>query len=57
MPIEIEFEDMVFFDNERRNIRTVEPLGVTCIYTPDGMTQALYDEGMSKFAARVSEKR
>ena len=33
----IPFENMVFFDNEYGNIRSVGSLGVRCFYTPDGM--------------------
>lgn len=35
----IAFEDMAFFDNEFRNIRSVSKLGVRCFFTPDGMTE------------------
>eukprot|EP00961_Rhodomonas_salina_P178541 2408223-Rhodomonas_salina.1 len=34
----IAYEDMLFFDNEEHNCRTVASLGVTCIHTPRGMT-------------------
>lgn len=42
---------MIFFDNEKRNCIDVAPLGVTCIYTPDGLTKSKWDEGLAKFAA------
>jgi magnesium-dependent phosphatase 1 len=32
----IAYEDMVFFDNERRNVTDCRSLGITCVYTPDG---------------------
>eukprot|EP00756_Hemistasia_phaeocysticola_P052592 Hpha_TRINITY_DN27850_c0_g1::TRINITY_DN27850_c0_g1_i1::g.194000::m.194000/K17619/MDP1; magnesium-dependent phosphatase 1 len=32
-------EDIVFFDNERHNLSVVQPLGVTCVYTPEGMDE------------------
>lgn len=46
----VAFEDMVFFDNERRNITAVQPLGVTCVYVPQGMTTKEWDEGLRVFA-------
>jgi magnesium-dependent phosphatase 1 len=45
----IEYSEMLFFDNEMGNIRSVSKLGVKCIYCPDGMTQAIWDEGLKKF--------
>lgn len=32
----IEYKDMLFFDNERRNCIDVGKLGVVCVYTPHG---------------------
>ena len=46
----IEYRDMLFFDNEMRNCRDVGKLGVTCIYTPDGMTDRVWQQGLMKFA-------
>lgn len=46
----VEFADMIFFDNERRNIVAVEPLGVTCVLVPRGMTTKKWDEGLRDFA-------
>jgi len=34
----LEYNQMVFFDNEMRNVKDVSKLGVTCFYTPNGMT-------------------
>ena len=53
----IPYADMLFFDNERRNCVDVAPLGVTCVYTPDGLTQSKWDEGLVKFAAKSSSAR
>ena len=39
----------IFFDNESRNCRDVEKLGVTCVYTPDGMTEAVWKKGLEEF--------
>lgn len=45
----IPFDSMVFFDNEYHNIRTVQKLGVKCVYTPDGMTRDAWKEALEKF--------
>jgi len=47
---------MLFFDNEMQNCRDVAKLGVTCVYTPDGMTKRLWREGLDKFAKRIPAK-
>mmetsp|Transcript_39420 Transcript_39420/g.70506 ORF Transcript_39420/g.70506 Transcript_39420/m.70506 type:complete len:261 (-) Transcript_39420:73-855(-) len=44
-----EFEEMIFFDNEKYNCDQVARLGVTCIYCPDGVTSAAWSEGMEAF--------
>ncbi|XP_053901540.1 magnesium-dependent phosphatase 1 [Malaclemys terrapin pileata] len=46
----VPFAQMLFFDDEERNIRDVSKLGVTCILVPDGMTQALLTRGLEAFA-------
>jgi hypothetical protein len=46
----IPYEEMVFFDNEYCNIRSVAALGVRCIYTPDGMMKHHWDEAKRMFA-------
>ncbi|KAG7351255.1 magnesium-dependent phosphatase [Nitzschia inconspicua] len=45
----IPYEDMVFFDNENWNIRSVSKLGVKCIYTPDGMQKKHWDQAKKAF--------
>ena len=46
------FEDMVFFDNEWRNIRDVSALGVHCVHCEDGMSAEVWSRGIAEFAAR-----
>ncbi|KAM9121496.1 magnesium-dependent phosphatase 1-like isoform 2-T2 [Pangshura tecta] len=46
----VPFAQMLFFDDEERNIRDVSKLGVTCVLVPDGMTQALLTRGLEAFA-------
>jgi magnesium-dependent phosphatase 1 len=43
----IPFERMCFFDDDMMNIRDVGGLGVHCIYTPDGVTRKLFDQGVA----------
>ena len=45
----IEYESMVFFDNEMRNISSVKKLGVKCVYTPNGMTREAWVEATDMF--------
>lgn len=46
----IEYEDMMFFDNEMRNCESVEPLGVFCVYTPRGMTEEKWSAALQAYA-------
>jgi len=48
----VAYEDMLFFDNERWNCTDCAPLGITCIYTPRGMTEAAWNEGLAQFAKK-----
>lgn len=44
-------EDMLFFDDEDRNIRDLSEKGVTCIFVDDvGVTIKLVEAGLQKFA-------
>mmetsp|Transcript_16363 Transcript_16363/g.40322 ORF Transcript_16363/g.40322 Transcript_16363/m.40322 type:complete len:215 (+) Transcript_16363:1581-2225(+) len=53
----VDFEDMLFFDNEIGNCRRVEPLGVHCVYVPDGMTAASWSSALHDFADRRAAQR
>jgi len=46
----IPYDDMIFFDNEPRNIRAVQPLGVQCVLTPDGMTKENWEAALADFS-------
>ena len=46
---DIEFSDMLFFDNESGNIRDVASLGVKSVYCPSGMTPEVWEKGLSLF--------
>ncbi|KAF5833361.1 acid phosphatase-domain-containing protein [Dunaliella salina] len=52
----IDYEDMIFFDNERYNCTDCQTLGITCIYTPDGMTSSNWAEGLAKHAQKVAKR-
>ena len=45
----ISFENMVFFDNEIYNIRSVGSLGVKCYHTPNGMTREDWNQRLEDF--------
>eukprot|EP00532_Pseudo-nitzschia_australis_P018529 CAMPEP_0168303964 /NCGR_PEP_ID=MMETSP0142_2-20121227/45068_1 /TAXON_ID=44445 /ORGANISM="Pseudo-nitzschia australis, Strain 10249 10 AB" /LENGTH=228 /DNA_ID=CAMNT_0008255039 /DNA_START=194 /DNA_END=880 /DNA_ORIENTATION=- len=42
----IEYEDMLFFDNEFGNCDKIASLGVSVVYCPDGVTRTLWDMGV-----------
>ncbi|XP_031564087.1 magnesium-dependent phosphatase 1-like [Actinia tenebrosa] len=46
----IAFTDMLFFDDEERNIRDIKKLGVTSLHVPHGITMALVQEGLELHA-------
>ncbi|KAG9413638.1 Magnesium-dependent phosphatase 1 [Aphanomyces cochlioides] len=45
----VDYEDMLFFDNERGNIRDISALGVTCAYCPNGLSTEVWERGMTAF--------
>ena len=47
----IEYKDMLFFDDERRN-REVEKLGVTMWWVPDGVNCKTFDDGVIEWRKR-----
>ena len=48
----IAFEDMIFYDNQMNNIHDVSPLGVHCVYAPDGLTRKKWEQGLADFAKK-----
>eukprot|EP00536_Pseudo-nitzschia_multiseries_P018209 jgi/Psemu1/315604/fgenesh1_kg.2256_\ len=42
----IEYEDMLFFDNEFGNCDKIASLGVSVVYCPNGVTRKLWDMGV-----------
>ncbi|XP_069094263.1 magnesium-dependent phosphatase 1 isoform X3 [Pleurodeles waltl] len=50
----IPYSEMVFFDDETRNIRDISKLGVTCVHVGrDGMTSKTLEDGLESFALRA----
>lgn len=48
----IDVKDMIFFDNQTNNTSCVAGMkGPTVVYTPDGVTRALFEEGLAAFPA------
>ena len=45
----VPYEEMLFFDNEFRNIRDVKSLGVKCAYCPNGLDFDIWLQGMNQF--------
>lgn len=45
----LQFKDIVFFDNEAGNCKQVAKLGVTCVYTPKGVTYEAWQNAVHNF--------
>ncbi|KAJ9593158.1 hypothetical protein L9F63_015289 [Diploptera punctata] len=49
----VDFNNMLFFDDDKRNIRDISKLGVTVIQVPDsGITSSLVKSGLVTFASK-----
>uniref|UniRef100_A0A4W5MMA5 Magnesium dependent phosphatase 1 n=1 Tax=Hucho hucho TaxID=62062 RepID=A0A4W5MMA5_9TELE len=44
------FSEMMFFDDEHRNITEVSQLGVHCVLVPEGVTMKLVNEALLQFS-------
>ncbi|XP_029563350.1 magnesium-dependent phosphatase 1 isoform X1 [Salmo trutta] len=44
------FSEMMFFDDEHRNITAVSRLGVHCVLVPEGVTMKLVNEALLQFS-------
>lgn len=51
---DLNYEEMMFFDDEQRNISDVSKLGVTSIFVRDGVSKNVIEEGMQMFKRRQS---
>ncbi|KAK9874939.1 hypothetical protein WA026_005756 [Henosepilachna vigintioctopunctata] len=45
----IEFKDMLFFDDEHRNIRDLEEIGVVSVLVENGVTHEVIQGGLKKY--------
>ena len=54
---DIDFEDMLFFDDDPFNISDVSKLGVTCVLTPDGVTKTAWELGLHDFAMNKKQDK
>lgn len=46
----IELEDMLLFDDERRNIEDLEYLGIVCVLVKNGMTMQVLMDGLKTYS-------
>lgn len=45
----VDYKDMIFFDDEHRNIVDVGKLGVTCVLVKDGVTSAVTENALKNY--------
>lgn len=45
----IEFQQMLFFDDEMRNITEVSSLGACCIHVTQGLSHRIFEEVLHRF--------
>ncbi|MGA1232839.1 MAG: magnesium-dependent phosphatase-1 [Lutimaribacter sp.] len=43
-------EAMLFFDDEPRNLRDLEPMGVCCQLVSDGLNRTVFEQALARFA-------
>ncbi|XP_018323153.1 magnesium-dependent phosphatase 1 isoform X1 [Agrilus planipennis] len=48
----IEFKDMLFFDDEHRNIADLERIGVVSILVKNGVNKNVVEQGLAEYARR-----
>ena len=53
---EIPYKEMLFFDDEHRNIRDISAIGVTCVFVKEPMSQDLLQRGLDMFSAGKTDK-
>lgn len=53
---EIAYEDMLFFDDEHRNVEVDEQLGVCMVHVPDGVEPGVVDTGVREWRRRREER-
>jgi magnesium-dependent phosphatase 1 len=53
--LDVGFEEMLFFDDERRNIHDVSRLGVVSVHCEDGISLAALEQGLRRFRERATK--
>ncbi|XP_014209756.1 magnesium-dependent phosphatase 1-like [Copidosoma floridanum] len=48
----VEYKDMIFFDDEQRNISDLVKIGVLSILVRDGVSHKVVQDGLTEFASR-----
>lgn len=48
----ISYNNMLFFDDEERNIRDLSKIGVTAIHVPEGVSWNVFLHGLSEFSKK-----
>jgi magnesium-dependent phosphatase-1 len=48
---DIAFSEMMFFDNEMHNVKSVRKLGVHGVCCPNGMTEEVWQEALIEYSA------
>ncbi|KAF4519076.1 hypothetical protein B566_EDAN001668 [Ephemera danica] len=51
----LDYSEMLFFDDEYRNIRDTVSIGVTAILVDEGFDSGVLEEGLRKFAAGLKQ--
>ena len=46
---DIDYSEMLFYDNQMDNIQAGAKLGVKCVFCPDGMTAEAWEQGLQQF--------
>jgi len=52
--LNVNFSEMLFFDDEKRNIHEVSQLGVISVHCKDGISLSTFEEGLLEFRKRLS---
>ena len=47
--LDVELNEILFFDDEMRNIRDMKSIGVTAMYVDDGLSIKALHEGLRQF--------
>ena len=50
----VDYQQMLFFDDELRNIVEVSSLGVSCVHVEDGISRQLFDRGVKEIGDRAA---